>query len=200
MAVKTDWEEVRSAYERGGASYRALGSKFGVTGPAIRYHAVKDGWIRVLPTDVVSKVMTRQVKSRRSRPEPALTQAIEASGVDPRAVLASGLSVAQKLVTELKDTTDFSDEVEKAILDYTKDDLTGQRRSRMLAAVSLPSRSQTLKNLVLAAKIVSDANPVGKKGVLYITAERFSSIGFIGRWRACAQSFAFYKRIAWASG
>lgn len=161
-----DWEAIEREYRAGQLSVVEIGRQYGASHTAINKKAKKLGWTRDLTAKVRKEVSARLVSeqvSAETRADPATAkEAIEiaaARGVEVVRQHRSGLDrlrkIAEKLAKQLDaDSSDIA-EIEEAINDETAGDKNGQRRARMLAAVSLSSRagvaqslSQVLKNII----------------------------------------------------
>lgn len=161
-----DWEAVEREYRAGQLSVVEIGRQCGVSHTAINKRAKKFGWTRDLTEKVRKEVSARLVSeqvSAETRAAPLKArEAIEIAaqrGVEVVRQHRSGIDrlrkIAEKLATQLDADSDDIEEIEKAIEEETAGDKNGERRARMLKAVSLPSRagvarelSQLLKNLI----------------------------------------------------
>lgn len=161
-----DWESVEREYRAGQLSVVEIGRQHGVSHTAINKRAKKLNWHRDLTEKVRQEVSARLVSeqvSAETRADPLKAkEAIEIAatrGVELVRQHRGGLDrlrkIAEKLATQLDADTDDIEEIEEAIEEETAGDKGGERRARMLRAVSLGSRagiarelSQVLKNLL----------------------------------------------------
>ncbi|MTK11873.1 MAG: hypothetical protein F8N39_07245 [Clostridiaceae bacterium] len=169
-----DWVSIRAEYESGTQSIRQIAKRHGVSDTAIRRRASDEGWVR-------SKAQGSQQGSQQ------LVHA--APAVAPNRVPEPGTFIerarreAETLLTELEDARRHLDLIEFAIDEETKDDVNGRRRSMMLKAVSLPSRTLTFKTLAQALNTIAEIE--GAKGKKEQTLDRAKATA-VGRFAAPA--------------
>lgn len=162
----TDWEAVEREYRAGQLSVAQIGREHGISHPAIFKRAKKHGWTRDLSAKVRQEVTARLVTDEvtaETKADPRKTkEAIEIAakrGVEVvrqhRSAIDRLRKIADKLANQLDADTDDIKEIEEAIEEETAGDKNGDRRARMMKAVSLSTRagvaqqlSATLKNLV----------------------------------------------------
>lgn len=153
-----DWAAIRAAYEGDGSlSVRAIAKKFGLSHTAIHKRAAAESWAKA-DGEGGQKGGNLRVNStpRVFFPPP--------NGADApsEGLLERARREAETLLFELEETRRRLDEIEDAIEDETQRDLNGRRRSMMMKAVSLPSRSAVLRTIMQALSAMKDAEP-GKK-------------------------------------
>lgn len=156
----TDWEGIEREYRAGQISEAAIARQFGVSRAAIQKRAKKNNWSRDLTEKVRQEVAARLVaEGLQPQREAATVEQAATRGVQlvlgHRSGLARLRTIAEKLAGQLDADSDDIKEIEAAIEDETAGDKSGERRARMLKAVSLGSRagiaqqlSQVLKNLI----------------------------------------------------
>lgn len=156
----TDWEGIEREYRAGQISEAAIARQFGVSRAAIQKRAKKNNWSRDLTEKVRQEVAARLVaEGLQPQREAATVEQAATRGVQlvlgHRSGLARLRTIAEKLAGQLDADSDDIKEIEAAIGDETAGDKSGERRARMLKAVSLGSRagiaqqlSQVLKNLI----------------------------------------------------
>ncbi len=155
-----DWEAIEREYRAGQLSEAAIARQFGVSRAAIQKRAKKNNWSRDLTEKVRQEVAARLVaEGLQPQREAATVEQAATRGVQlvlgHRSGLARLRTIAEKLANQLDADTDDIKEIEEAIEEETAGDKSGERRARMLKAVSLGSRagiaqqlSQVLKNLI----------------------------------------------------
>lgn len=152
MASNTDWEAIEREYRAGQLSVSEIGRQHGVSHTAINKRAKKEGWTRDL-----SKKVRQEVSARLVSPEVSAASAREAvelaatRGVQlvrqHQGSLSRAHRIAEMLMQELESGTENAEAIEATIYAETANDGTVNRRNAMLKAVSLPSRSSTLREL-----------------------------------------------------
>lgn len=166
----TDWEAIEREYRAGMLSIAEIARQHDVTHPAILKRAKKLGWKRDLSEKVRSEIATRLVTEGLQGQRDAVTieQAAE-RGVaivrEHRKDICTARTVASNLLEELRSASQSVEELEDLIFEHTEapdgrvetkaeESARLRRRDKMLAAVALPARSQTLNNLANALKTV----------------------------------------------
>jgi hypothetical protein len=136
-----DWKGIERDFRAGKTSIRQIAEWYEVSEGAIRKRAKAENWSQLQrPDDSVGTF--RKL---------ALIPAIQ-SEQEARAVFSEGKSLVLRMLDELGATTSLQGELEDFILDETRDDKDGRRRTAMMRSVDLPNRAKTLKDLMLAAK------------------------------------------------
>ena len=163
----SDWDRIEQEYRAGEASIRETADRYEVSEAAIRKRAKKDGWDR-------AEVKVRKV--RTFGPEPRV-RTLEPQPVPEAAVIAErGRGLIARMLDELDAVTTYEGELEELIEGETDDDRSGKRRDSMLAAISLPGRAKTLKELATAFKTINEAAaPQGKKAAAQEKADEISN-------------------------
>ena len=152
-----DWEVIEREYRAGQLSVREIAETHGVSHPAILKRAKRDGWERNLSDAVREKVTTRLVtdgvtgKLARETVELAAERAVQVVR-EHRASIGRGQQLVGRLFHELEEATMQRADIEAAIKAETGADKTGERRSKMLLAIALPSHSAVLGSLSSALK------------------------------------------------
>jgi len=161
----TDWEAIEKEYRLGQLTVREIARRHGIAPSSITRKAEKLGWARDLTEEVRAKTRAALLRNTDNATPPRNTPSREDVNVavqtnvelvrQHRGYLGRGNRIVEKLLAELDSGTDSNAEIVALIEEETAEDKNGQRRARMLAAVSLPTRaavarelSQTLKNLI----------------------------------------------------
>lgn len=158
---QVDWESVYADYSKGDSSIREIARRHGISPTAINNKIARDHWVigGSYPDDPQSE-------------EPDTDETVELPKVKPQrtsAVLKRAKNLAQRLLSEIENTTAHHDEI-AAIIMKTESDLL--RRKAALKAISTGERAKNLKDIVTtlnmidkppaAAKTAAD-KPAGKK-------------------------------------
>lgn len=160
-----DWEAIEKEYRLGQLTVRQIARQHGIAASSITRKAEKGEWTRDLTDEIRAKTQAALLRNTKNATPERNTPSREevAVAVETRVTLVrthqSGLarlrSIAEKLAGQLDADSDDIKEIESAIEEETAGDKSGERRARMLKAVSLGSRagiaqqlSQVLKNLI----------------------------------------------------
>ncbi len=165
-----DWEAIERDYRVGQMSLRALATKHKVSPGAISKKAKARGWVQ----DASQEVRERTRAALIAAPEPAETPSgntVSIGGNTPtradidvavstnltvihghRQDIAAGRSLIGLLFVQLGEVARDRETIENLIEEETKDDENGQRRQKMLKAVSLPGHATVLRDLSTALK------------------------------------------------
>lgn len=167
------WDRIEQEYRAGEVSIRETADRHEVSEAAIRKRAKKEGWTR--PETKVRTVRTPMPTLRERPAEPVPTP-------DAAAIAERGRGLVARMLDELDAVTTHEGELEELIEEETEGDRSGKRRDGMLAAISLPGRAKTLKELATAFKTINDAAaPAGKKAAAQEAADeinnRFRGVG-----------------------
>lgn len=158
-----DWPAIERDFRIGQLTMREIARQHDVDVAAISRKAKKLGWTQDL---------TEEVKTRTRAA--LLTKDVNAPSTDVNTALAADLDLAVEtnvaivlghrsrirnlneleatLVGQLKEAAEKREEIEADIEDHTAGDKNGERRTRLLRAVSLPSHAGVLKELSTVAK------------------------------------------------
>lgn len=157
-----DWEKVEAEYRAGQLTLMQIARLHNVSHPAIIKRAKKGKWTRNFASKVSEEVTARLVteglrktQAKAKTQAEAVETAIETrlSAVRLHYTLGDkGLKITQSMLAELEAQYDALDDLEQAVIDETKDDQNGLRRAKMLSALSLSGRAQTLDRIATAAK------------------------------------------------
>lgn len=156
----TDWESVERAYRAGTLSIREVAKLHDVSDTAIRKKAKAGGWQRDLTDKVAEKVRTDLVRSEvcTSTPqtEREIVEVAAATVVQVvrghRSRIKQGNDLVELLTNQLIDVAGKRDEFESEIESMCAEDKTGERRARLMKAVSLSSHATIAVNLAAATK------------------------------------------------
>lgn len=167
-----DWEAVQREFRAGQLSVCEIARQHGCTDAAIRKRAKAKGWARDLGDRVRQETRAKLARtdveavgsgggsgsgSEPLREDEARTIELAAErGVavvrEHRMLLRETREQVTAMLAELKTSTARNSEIVEEIEDETAGDKNPQRRNTMLAAVSLPGRVSTLKDLSIALK------------------------------------------------
>lgn len=167
---QTDWEAIEKEYRAGMLSEAEIARQHKISRAAIQKRAKKNGWSRDLSEKVRQEISTRLVAEGLQVPRDAATveQAAE-RGValvrEHRKDIGTARTVASTLLEELQSASLNVEELEDLILEHTEapsgeaetkaqEAARLRKRDKMLAAIALPARAQTLNNLANALKTV----------------------------------------------
>jgi hypothetical protein len=160
----TDWEAIECLYRAGQVSVRAIASAHSITEGAIRKKAKAEGWQRSLAEHVRNAVREKLVRADGTQEgtqgqRASDKEVIEAAAETGKQVIQSHRSdirmargLTQRLLSELCDTTSHLGEIEQLIESETHGDRDTKRRTAMMRAVSLPSRSSAMQALAGSLK------------------------------------------------
>ncbi len=172
----TDWDAIEHAWRFGGLSNVAIANEYGISEGAIRKRAKSEGWAKGV-----------EPGPRQAKPERAVDKPVRADlPSEPRTMQAAverSIALAHRMLDELDFATSHLEEIEEDIYEATQDDRDGRRRGAMLKAVSLGSRTTSLKTIqlsldalqVLLAKLEGDQVGSGKKGAAQAAAKKAAS-------------------------
>jgi hypothetical protein len=161
---KADWEAIERQYRAGVLSLREIAKQAGVTDTAIRKKAKANGWERDLTAKVQEKVRLELVRTEVRTPNAREQVRTEREIVDNAAAtvvqvvrehrrdIATGRQLVSLLSTQLLDVAGNRDVFVDAIEAETADDESGERRNKLLKAVSLPTHAATIRDLSNAMK------------------------------------------------
>lgn len=160
-----DWEVIGKEWCLDQLSDRQLAKKYGMHHTTIARRAVRDGWVKDKGAEVLRKTNAALVKTvgggNGDAPDSTTPTRTEIDAAvknnvqlirEHRADISSGRALVALLSGQLKDAAENRDEIEEAIYDETKDDISTQRRTRMTKAVSLPAHAGVLRDLTTAMK------------------------------------------------
>ena len=171
----TDWDQIENDWRFGDLSNVKLAEKHGVSEGAIRKRAKAEGWQKGVEPGPRQPIPDR---SERDRLGGARDDDGEPAGDDAQAEpLNATLALALRMMDELKAVTSHIGEIEDLIYSETEDDRDARRRTAMLRAVSLKTRTETLKTIqqaILAASTEGEADK-GKKAQQAAAAQKVAS-------------------------
>lgn len=136
-----NWTEIEADFCKGVLSIRQIAKRRSVSESAIRKRATRLGWLRAIAQDPLYE----------PRCAPAALKPAEA----PEDVAERSRAMASRLLDELDAVTTHIGELEDWIFEATGNDVNGRRRAAMLKAVSLSSRTQTLRTITQAIATLS---------------------------------------------
>lgn len=161
---KTDWEAIEKQYRANVLSLREIGRQHGVTDTAIRKKAKERGWERDLTNKVAEKVRADLVRSEVRTPnareevrtEREIVESAAATVVtvvrEHRRDIATGRQLVSLLSTQLLDVAGHRDAFMAAIEAECAEDESGERRAKLMKAVSIPVHAATIRDLSNALK------------------------------------------------
>lgn len=149
-----EWERIEREYLAGEDSIREIADRHEISEAAIRKRAEKNGWVRPVRKRQVVRTL---VPIAPPSPRPA-------EPVDAAAIAETGRQLVARMLDELDAVTSNQGELERVIEIATIDDDDDRQREAMMKAISLPARTQMVKNLATALKTINEASaPQGKK-------------------------------------
>lgn len=176
-----DWQAIYEDYRKGDSSIREIARRHGINQSSINMKIARQNWTRDgLPDD---RYMTMD------EPDDDLDGMIELPKVKPQrqsVLMKRGKELAQRLLSEIEDTTAHHSEIATIIINTEHDAL---RRRAALKAISTDQRAKTLKEVIAtlkmieappaAAKTAKDTadKPEGKKAQRQEAAERAATSG-----------------------
>lgn len=176
-----DWQAIYEDYRKGDSSIREIARRHGINQSSINMKIARQNWTRDgLPDDRYTTVI---------EPDDDLDGMIELPKVKPQrqsVLMKRGKELAQRLLSEIEDTTAHHSEIATIIINTEHDAL---RRRAALKAISTDQRAKTLKEVIAtlkmieappaAAKTAKDTadKPEGKKAQRQEAAERAATSG-----------------------
>lgn len=176
-----DWQAIYEDYRKGDSSIREIARRHGINQSSINVKIARQNWTRDgLPDDRYMTVI---------EPDDDLDGMIELPKVKPQrqsVLMKRGKELAQRLLSEIEDTTAHHSEIATIIINTEHDAL---RRRAALKAISTDQRAKTLKEVIAtlkmieappaAAKTAKDTadKPEGKKAQRQEAAERAATSG-----------------------
>ncbi|TCP66281.1 hypothetical protein, partial [Sphingomonas sp. PP-CE-1G-424] len=153
MAVRKtseEWSRIEHEYLSGDDSIREIADRHEISEAAIRKRAKLKGWER--------PVRTRQpVRTLLPAPRIVVADPVEARvPMDAGTIAENARQLVGRMLDELDAVTSFQGELEEAIEILTANDENDSRRDAMMKAVSLPARSQIVKNLAASLKVINE--------------------------------------------
>lgn len=155
-----DWDAIETAYRSGQLSNRALGKAHGVSDTAIRKRAKDYGWSKDLTAAVQKAVRSQLVRTPAVRTlnvsEREIIELAAATGAQVvrthRVDIRNAASLVGQLMEQLGEAINCRHEIAADIEQETDGDKDGQRRARMMRAISLQSHAAVVRDLSTAAK------------------------------------------------
>jgi hypothetical protein len=159
MAVRKspdEWAQIEREYLSSDDSIREIADRYAISEAAIRKRAKAKGWERPV---------RKREPVRTLLPAPRAAQAVPvepSEPIDAATIAENGRQLAARMLDELDAMTSYQGELEEAIEIMTANDEDENRRNAMMKAVSLPARSQILKNLASSLKTINEAGAPAK--------------------------------------
>ena len=159
-----DWEAIEIQYRAGIRSLKEIGAEFGVSDAGIIKRARRDGWTRDLRAKIQAKadakvsaaLVSAEVSAQTRQTERVIieanAEAIAARKIAHRQDISRTIQVKNQILAQLAEAVADRAAIEAAIEEETAGDKSGQRRAKMLAAVSLPTHAGILKDLATTTK------------------------------------------------
>lgn len=159
-APKADWERIERDYRAGLLSIREIAKEQGVSDTAIRKKATAYAWERNLSDQVAAMAKAELVRTNVRTANPQTEQEIVEAAASQvvnvvrghRSRIGRQVELVDLLTQQLVDVAGRRDEFEDAIEDMTVEDKTGERRARLMKAVSLSTHASTAVNMANALK------------------------------------------------
>lgn len=156
----TDWEAIERTYRAGKLSIREIAKEHGVSDTAIRKKATEREWSRDLTARVNEQARVALVRNAVRSANPEAEQEIVNDAAD---VIVTVVRSHRKRITRQTQLVDLltaqlitaatdREDLEEAIEEETANDKSGERRARMMKAVSLSTHASTAVNLSNALK------------------------------------------------
>lgn len=160
LPSRADWEAVERDYRAGTLSIREVAKKHGLSDTGVRKKATVQGWERNLSSRVNEQVRVALVRNTGRTANPQSEQEIIDNATDlvvgivqgQQKRIAKQTALVDFLTDQLLEAAQNRPELEAEIEEQTKDDRSGERRSRLLRAVSLPTHTSAAVNLTNAMK------------------------------------------------
>ena len=146
-----EWSQIEREYLASDDSIREIADRYAISEAAIRKRAKAKGWKR--PVRAREPVRTLLPAPRAPQAAPAEPR----EPLDAATIAENGRQLAARMLDELDTMTSYQGELEEAIEIMTANDEDESRRNAMMKAVSLPARSQILKNLATSLKTINEA-------------------------------------------
>lgn len=169
-----DWQAIEREYRVGQLSLRALASKHSTTPGAISKKAKAKGWVQDASQEVRERTRAAMIKApavEKTAKETLDGNSVSNGGNTPtqedievavqtnlavisrhRRDISHGHRIVGLLFQQLEEAAQNRDEIEGAIAEECADDHTGQRKGRMLKAISLPVHAGVIRDLSTALK------------------------------------------------
>jgi hypothetical protein len=165
-----EWSRIQNEYLAGEDSIREIADRYEISEAAIRKHAKAKGWERPVR-------MRKPVRTLLPAPRLAIAEPLEVrEPVDAGTIAENARQLAARMLDELDAVTSFQGELEESIEILTANDENDSRRDAMMKAVSLPARSQILKNLAASLKVINEA-AAPTKGKKAQAQDRATAVG-----------------------
>jgi transposase-like protein len=164
VKTKADWEAIEKKYRPNILSLREIARQHGVTEAAIRKKAKQLGWVRDLGAKVREKVRLELVRTEVRTPNAQDAVRTEREIIDSAAAtvvqvvrshrrdIAAGRDLVSLLATQLRDVAGHRDAFLAAIEAECAEDESGERRNKLMKAVSIPVHASTIRDLSTAMK------------------------------------------------
>lgn len=155
-----DWELIERDYRAGMLSIREIAKAHDISDTAIRKKAKAEGWERDLTEKIQEKVRTELVRGpvRTANPqtEKEIVETAAATVVQVvrshRKRITAQTELVDLLTHQLIGVAGKREDFEEAIEEETAADKTGERRAKLMKAISLPTHASTAVNLANALK------------------------------------------------
>lgn len=158
--LPTDWEAIERHYRANVLSIREIAKQQDVSEGAVRKKAKAKGWERDLSAKVAEKVRSElvreEVRTANPQTEREIVDVAAATVVhvvrSHRSRIKQGNALVELLTNQLIDVAGKREEFEATIEEVCENDKTGERRTRLMKAVSLGSHATIAGNLASATK------------------------------------------------
>jgi hypothetical protein len=173
-----NWTTAKLLFAEGRLSIGAIGRRCAIPENTLRRNAKAEGWERGRRPDF------GEFGEPAENPGFSEIGSLAESGkggipIDPAAIADRGRDLVVRMLGELEAITSLKGELRDIIINVTKDDGDGRRRTRLLRSIGLASRVGVLKNLAVAARTLSEgaAPATGKKQEAKGKAARVAATG-----------------------
>lgn len=143
------WEEIHRNF-RLGKKAAVLSKLYGPSKAAIYKRSRKEGWVVDARDEVLTRTAAKLISSKAIPNQSDIEMAVRENVAvirEHRVDICKSRLLVNVLFKQLTDTDDQIAEIEETILKETESDKSPRRKNKMLAAVSLSSRSRAANDL-----------------------------------------------------
>jgi hypothetical protein len=152
--MMTNWDAIENDWRFTKKTNVAIATEYNISEGAIRKRVKREGWVKG------EEVGVRQPAPPKTKSKAAAAP-VAKDDVSP---MEQTVEVAKRMLSELDAVTAHIGEIEDLICSETENDRDERRRNAMLKAVSLATRSTTLKTIQQTLEAAEAAQvPSGKK-------------------------------------
>jgi hypothetical protein len=173
-----NWTTAKLLFAEGRLSIRAIGRRCTIPENTLRRNAKAEGWKRGRRPDF--EEFGESVENSDFTENGKLAESGKGIPTDPAAIADRGRDLVGRMLAELEAITSLKGELRDIIINVTKDDGDGRRRTWLLRSIGLASRVRVLKDLAAAARTLGDGAALaagGKKQEAKGKAARVAATG-----------------------